>query len=205
MPSQDPGSITWWTGQLKEGDLEAAEPLWKCYFDQLVRLAHSKLPSNLRAGDAGDEEDAALSAFDSFCQGAAAGRYPKLKHRQDVWRLLVAITARKVADQIRHARRLKRGGGRVLDEAALEGADPDHRRWGLDQLPGNDPAPDFVALVAEQHERLLDILGNETLRSVAVWKLDGHTNREIARKLGCCERTVAYKLKLIRLIWKTAR
>ena len=44
---------------------------------------------------AADEEDVALSAFDSFCRGAEQGRFPQLDGRDDLWHLLVVITVRK--------------------------------------------------------------------------------------------------------------
>jgi DNA-binding CsgD family transcriptional regulator len=36
---------------------------------------------------------------------------------------------------------------------------------------------------------------------VAIWKMEGHTNREIAGKLDCVEQTVERKLRSIRRIW----
>ena len=72
---------------------------------------------------------------------------------------------------------------------------------GLDQVPGAEPTPEFAAMVAEQYQRLLDSLGDEALRSIAVWKMEGDTVKEIACKLGCSERTVANRLKLIRSLW----
>src|SRR5271157_1576352 len=106
MPSEEDGSITCWIDQLRAGDQAAAQPLWERYFQRLVGLARVKL----RAGGDSDEEDAALSAFQIFCQGAARGRFPRLDDRHDPWRVLVTITARKAADQIERARSLKRGG-----------------------------------------------------------------------------------------------
>src|SRR5437868_6100048 len=120
MASGGEGSVTRWIGGLKEGDPEAARRLWQRYFDDLVRLARARLRDAPRG--AADEEDAALSAFDSLCRGAAAVRFPRLDDREDLWRVLVTITARKAADLIQHERRRKRGGGRVLAEAALAGA-----------------------------------------------------------------------------------
>jgi DNA-binding NarL/FixJ family response regulator len=39
------------------------------------------------------------------------------------------------------------------------------------------------------------------VESVAVWKMEGQTNREIAEKLGCVEQTVERKLRSIRRLW----
>jgi DNA-directed RNA polymerase specialized sigma24 family protein len=45
------------------------------------------------------------------------------------------------------------------------------------------------------------LLKNEELRSVAVWKMEGYTNAEIAAKLGCVEGSVERKLRVIRTLW----
>jgi len=44
-------------------------------------------------------------------------------------------------------------------------------------------------------------LGDDTLRAVARWKMEGHTNAEIAAKLGCVPQTVERKLRMIRRLW----
>src|SRR5882724_11425242 len=116
MATDDKGSITLWVGALKAGDHEAAQKLWERYFDRLVHVARAKLRAARRRGVDEDEEDAALSAFDSLCAGAARGRFPQLADRDDLWRLLVVITARKAGAQLRRDRRQKRGGDRVFAE-----------------------------------------------------------------------------------------
>src|SRR5436305_7825765 len=113
------GSVTRWIGGLKAGDQEAARLLWRRYFEGLVRLARRRLEGSRRAAACEDEEDAALSAFHSLCTGAAGGRFDRLQDRDDLWKLLVVITARKAIDQVERQRRQRRGGGRVVGEADL--------------------------------------------------------------------------------------
>jgi DNA-directed RNA polymerase specialized sigma24 family protein len=201
MPMNDPGSVTLWLGALKAGDLDAAQPLWERYFAQLVRLARARLRAAPRGGADADEEDAALSAFDSFCRGVARGRFPRLADRDELWRLLVVLTARKAGAQAQRQRRQKRGGGRVLREADLLGADPDGGDAGLEQVVGTEPTPEFASMVAEEYRRLLDGLGDEDLRRIALWKMEGYSNEEIRQRLGCSLRTVTLKLALIRTLW----
>ncbi|WP_435016268.1 ECF-type sigma factor [Tundrisphaera sp. TA3] len=198
MDSDPLGSVSLWLGNLKEGDHAAVQPLWEKYFDRLVRLARGKLAGG--RGLAADEEDVALSAFDSFCRAASQGRFPILADRDDLWKLLVSLTARKAINLRKHAARGKRGGGRVLDEAALDGGDPGAA--GLDAMIGDGPTPEFAAQVAEQCRRLLDLLGDESLRQVAIWKFEGYTNEQIGERLGRSPRTVAYKLEMIRKLWE---
>jgi hypothetical protein len=99
-------SVTVWIHQLRAGNPAAAQKLWEGYFHRLVGLARAKLRTLPRRG--ADEEDVALSAFDSFFQGAAQGRFPRLDDRNDLWQVLFLITERKAIDLIRHEGRAKR-------------------------------------------------------------------------------------------------
>jgi|tagenome__1003787_1003787.scaffolds.fasta_scaffold19927240_1 hypothetical protein len=54
---------------------------------------------------------------------------------------------------------------------------------------------------ADECRRLLDQLGDETLRRVAVWKVETLTNAKVAERLGCVASTVGRKPKLIREPW----
>jgi DNA-directed RNA polymerase specialized sigma24 family protein len=183
---------------LQTGDDDAARGIWERYCPRLVGLAREKLRgANRRVAD---EEDVALSVFDSFCRGLEQGRFPNLDGRDNLWKLLVVLTARKALRLIHHECRQKRGGGNVLSEADLSPGGPDDGA-ALDRVVGREPTPEFAAQVAEECGRLLDRLGDGELRSVACWKMEGHTNSEIAAKLGCMERTVERKLVQIRERW----
>jgi DNA-directed RNA polymerase specialized sigma24 family protein len=176
--------------------------LWERYFLRLVGLARRKLQGTPRR--VADEEDVALSAFDSLCRGAEQGRFPDLADRDDLWRLLVTITARKAYQLGLHERRHKRGGGAVLDEAALAGPrDSDSGgRPELDQVAAPEPSPEFVAQLAEELQCRLALLPSPELRAVAQRKLEGFTNAEIATQLGCALRAVERRLRVIRSIWR---
>lgn len=190
-PTPD-GSITLWLGRLKGGDEAAVQPIWRAYFRRLVALARAKLRG--APTRAADGEDAALSAFDSFCRGAEVGRFPHLGNRDDLWRLLVTITARKAADLRQHEGRAKRGGGLVRGDSAV-GED------GWAEVAGTEPTPEFAARTADEYARLLGLLDDDQLRNLAVWKMEGWTNAEIAKRLGCAVPTVERRLRLIRKIW----
>jgi DNA-directed RNA polymerase specialized sigma24 family protein len=194
-------STAHWVRRLQNGDHAAAQPLWERYFHRLVPLARAKLQGLPRR--AADEEDVALSAFDSFCRGAEAGRFPQLAGGDDLWPLLVVITARKALKWLERERCQKRGAGAVRGESAwpVSAADPERAR-GIEQVVGNEPSPAFAAEVAEEYRRLLDCLEDNTLRSIAVWKMEGYGNEEIAARLGCVLRTVERKLAAIRSLWR---
>jgi DNA-directed RNA polymerase specialized sigma24 family protein len=108
---------------------------------------------------------------------------------------------RKAADQVQHERRQKRGGGRVLGAAALDGAEAD-AGGGLEAIAGREPSPAFAALVADEVRRRLAALRDESLRRVALLRLEGYTNEEIAERQRCSLRTVKRRLALIRRTWE---
>jgi DNA-directed RNA polymerase specialized sigma24 family protein len=185
--------------KLKGGVRDAVQPLWENYCRRLVNRARQKLASLPRR--AADEEDVALSAFDSFCRAAEQGRFPDMRDRDDLWQLLMIITDRKACDLANYERRERRGGGRVLDEAAL-GTEGAVEGAALAQALSQEPSPEFAAQAAEECRRLLELLGDADLQRVAVRKMEGYTVEEIASQLGRVPRTVKRWLQLIRQTWE---
>ena len=190
-----PRSVTTWLALLKAGDPDAADALWRRYFAQLVELARQHLARHARR--AADGEDVALAAFAGFCAGVAAGRYPRLSDRHDLWRLLLTITLRHARNLNRYETRQRRDGRRTVAAADLfDLADAD-----LDRLAGDAPDPALAAAVADQLRHLLGLLPGDDLRAVARDLLAGYTAVEIARRLGCGLRTVERRWQRIRQIW----
>jgi DNA-directed RNA polymerase specialized sigma24 family protein len=56
-------------------------------------------------------------------------------------------------------------------------------------------------MMAEECRRLLELLDDAELRTIAVAKMEGYTNAEIAAQLNRSERTVERRLRLIRDRW----
>jgi DNA-directed RNA polymerase specialized sigma24 family protein len=192
------GDVTALIERLKGGDRGAVQPLLERYFHRLVGLARLKL-KGARHPDQ-DEEDVALSAFDSFCRAAERGRFPRLDDRDDLWQLLALLTCRKAADVIERWKRFIRAA--ECGESALGApADGAGGERPIEQVVGREPTPEEAAEVAEGYRRLVGLLEDERLRNIANWKLEGYTNAEIAQKLGRAVVTVEQNLKLIRAIW----
>ena len=185
MPPE--GSVTCLLAPVQAGDPAATQRLWERYFERLVGLARKKLRGAAPGG--GDAQDVALSALASFCRNAERGRFPQLADRDGLWRLLVTITARKAARLVRAERH--------QPQAAGGAAGPD-----LEQLLSRVPTPEMAAQLAEDYRRLLDSLGDRELESVAVWRMEGLTVKEIADRLEYDERTIKRKLNIIRGIWE---
>jgi DNA-directed RNA polymerase specialized sigma24 family protein len=193
------GSVTRWVTALKSGDSAAAQPIWERYHARLVSMARNKLQAAHRR--VADEEDVVQSAFHSFFQGVSQGRFPQLEDRDNLWRLLVIITARKALDQVAHELSQRQGGGTVQGESRISNGKAEWDQAAIEQVIGDEPTPEFAAQVAEEYHRLLDLLGDGTLCQVAIWKMDGLTNDEVAERLDCSRRTVARKLETIRILW----
>jgi DNA-directed RNA polymerase specialized sigma24 family protein len=165
-----------------------------------VKLARSALKQAPR--QAVDEEGLALSAFDSFCRSAERGRFPDLNDRANLWRLLVVLTRRKAGHLLRDERRLKRDGGAVLDHGAVVRSTSDeNEEANFDRVIAQAPTPAFAAQIAEECERLLRGLDEVGFRELAVAKMEGYTNAEIAARFGCCVSSVERRLRLIRRLW----
>jgi hypothetical protein len=200
MPAEEGGSVTRWIGDLKAGGDIAAQHLWERYFDRLVHLARNKLRGRARSRAVEDEEDAALSAFDSFCRGGSAVRFPRLSDRDDLWRLLVVLTLRKAADQLERQGAVKRGG-RLVAQSAGAGVGEEVDGNFLDQIIGPEPTPELAAMVVEQYRRVRSRLGDATLQEVLDLRLERYDREEVAARLGCAVRTVTRKLDVIRQLW----
>jgi RNA polymerase sigma factor (sigma-70 family) len=190
MSTDERKSVTRWIEDLlARADPEAENRLWDRYFERVRRFAQATLKRS-RPGAYHDAEDVALSAFHNFFEAARSGRFTELKDRNDLWKLLVTITVRKAYDLADRSNRLKRGGGiePLGASAIVNHAD-------------RAPSPAAAAQMMEDFFRRLESLGDETLRQIALWKMEGLTNDEIAERLGCARRTVAYRLDLIRKRW----
>jgi DNA-directed RNA polymerase specialized sigma24 family protein len=185
------GSLTLFFNQLKAGDPSAAEGLWASFFPRLLGLARKVLSG--RPQRISDAEDAAQSAFASFCLRVQAGEY-SVFDRNEMWKLLSVITANKARMQVRRELAEKRGGGRVTGEDALLNSEGN-------QVPLANLA---IAQAAEfdcHCEELIEQL-EPGLRQFALLRLLGYRNQEIAVLEDCTVRKVERKLNLIRLCWQ---
>ena len=188
------GSVTQLIAELQAGDDSVAQrEIWERYFQRIIALARAKLGNSPRASE--DEEDVALSALESLFRGLSDQRFPQLKDRDNLWSLLVTITARKAINQRKRQMAAKRGGAEV--KLPIDASDSSR----LQELIDAEVRPDFLVSIQEECQRLMEVLGDDKLRRIAKWKLEGWTNAEAAKELGVAERTIERKLGLIRSIW----
>ncbi len=185
--------------RVRAGDEHATTTLWERYFQQLVRVAAKRLPTNLRR--TGDEEDIALSAFHSFIAGIRHDRFPDLSGPDNLWGLLITLTARKVHAHLRHQTRQKRGGGTVRGESVFIDPKDSGRGAGIGGVTDDTETPDLKTELAEACDRLLAQLPDDQLRQIAVMRMDGFLVDEIAARLGVSKRAIERRLQLIRKTW----
>lgn len=183
--------VSHWIDLVKAGDSSAANRIWQHYFDRLVRSVRARMYGQNRA--ISDEEDVVLSVFDSFYNAAENGRFPDLSDRDDLWRLLLRMSARKVVDKRRHDQRQRRGGNvkvHSLDQTGDDGS--------VIEAIGDEPSPEMVIMMEESVAEFFSHLGVGHLRELAGAKLEGYSNAELAERIGCSERTIERRLHLIR-------
>jgi DNA-directed RNA polymerase specialized sigma24 family protein len=196
----DDEPVTYWLRQLEAADKDAARLLWRRYYHELVELARARLGTTPRR--VVDEEDVALSVMRCLCEGSVRGQYAAVVNRHELWQLLATITVRKVIDHQRRLHQQRRGGGQVRGDSALEENDAERFRAGFDQLRGDAPTPEVLAMATEEYQRLMDLLDDDRLRQIAQCKLEGYRNEEIGERLGLACRSIERKLARIRELWE---
>jgi RNA polymerase sigma factor (sigma-70 family) len=184
VSSEASQSITRLMRAVQDGSNSAVRPLLETYFDRLVHLASKRLQN--MPGLCGYDEDLALRSFHSVYRRLRDPARPlELAGRDDLWRLLATRTISRAIDLIRRHRPAEVPGNQDVTE-----------------LLNREPTPEEAAEVADECQRLLDSLQDPELRQIALWKVEGYTNEEIAAQLDCVPRTIERKLSRIRLLWK---
>jgi RNA polymerase sigma factor (sigma-70 family) len=194
----DHGSVTGLAQQLSAEDKrlrdEAARQIWERYSARLLDWVRRHLKARIRRRE--DESDVLQSMYKSFCRAQRDGKY-ELVSRDDVWAMLLTITARKVVNTVlrhtagvRDVRREENGPGG-------EEGDTSFPRWTPEHLMKSQPTPEEEVCAREEVERILLSLP-EDLRQIVLWKLEGCTHPEIARKIKRTRRTVELKVQRIR-------
>ena len=195
-------SVTTWIEQLKLGQMEAADAIWNRYVTRLIQLGRRKMHPRLRT--VVDEEDAVLSAFHGFLKAVQEERFVRLNDRHDLWQILVMMTKRRIVAYQRNALAIKRGGGKVRGHSAFLATGSSGEVDGFHELAAEEPTPAVVAEVTDCLRDLLNQLGDSLLMRIALGKLEGWTNRELADELDVSLRAVERKLSLIRRKWSGA-
>jgi len=153
-------------------------------------LARAELGDSPRC--VSDDEDVVICAFAAFLRRTRDGAYGMMHTRDDLWRLLVAITRTYAWKQSRFFGRMRR---------RMTVKDPRASEWMLRQLACKCPPPDVLASVSDSLRVLIERLDDPELKEVAMGRLHGLTNEEIAANQNRSIRTIERRLVLIRKVW----
>jgi DNA-directed RNA polymerase specialized sigma24 family protein len=192
------GSITHFLARAKDGDEQAAAALWEAYFQRLTRIARRKLQG--APTRAADEEDVVVEAFTRLFRGMEANRFRQLESRDDLWPVLVMLTVRKAVDQRLHEQAQKRGGGNVRGESAFVGTSDDELATGISEFLADERTPAFTVEMEEGCQQLFGVL-DDSLRQIALWRLEGYSNAEVAERTGKDISWVERQFRKIRDRW----
>jgi hypothetical protein len=148
-----------------------------------------------------DDEDVVVKAFNSFFEGVKDNRFGRLDSREDLWQILIMLTSRHAISQSIAENCQKRGGGSVRTESAITGAGMKNVPTAITAISGESPTPEFIVMMLQQCEYLVDSLPNKLLRDVALLRFEGFECAEIAERTNRSVRTVQRKLGMIRSQW----
>jgi RNA polymerase sigma factor (sigma-70 family) len=190
------GSVTGLLLQLKDCDAAILGEVWRRFFPRMAGLARETL--RRLPGCGVETDDVAQSAFISFWKALERGSSLEFHDRDDLWRLLGVITARKARKRVRREMAQKRGGGKTRRASDLE--TPEGAAATSWQEALADVSPPDLDLQCE--ELLLNL--KEGPRLIAVLRLHGYSSQEIAAQLSCSPRTVQRQLDAIRRQWEQA-
>ena len=177
--------------EFRQGDQTAARQLYERLYPRLLGIARSILGNSRRRNT--EPEDAVQSALGSFWRKLEVGGWPDALDGDDLWGLLITMTARKARHHLRHERAAKRGGTKS-PESLSDLAD---EQVSQSDRPNCEPG---VAEIEATANELIDLLPDE-LRTVAVLKLMEFSHREMSEVLECNERTIQRRIGDIREAW----
>lgn len=181
------GSVTQWIEDLRNCDPNAVGHLWERFVNRMIAVANRRLKSSKCRVIEGD--DIASQAFHDFFNRNPED-FSKLVNRNDLWKILVVITERRAIDAIRKEETIRRGGN------VSRSSD------GVELVTSRVNPPDIELMLVEAFEERLGSLDSDLLQQIAVGKMNGLKNVEIAELHDISLRSVERKLKIIRTTWQ---
>jgi DNA-directed RNA polymerase specialized sigma24 family protein len=195
-------SVTLWLRAAENHDEAAAQALFDRYFDRVQALARRKLAKSSRR--VVDEEDIAITTFHACLDRVRSNRFPPLKDRNELWRLLVKITDRKACDVLRKHLSAKRGAGRVRGESVFFFSGSEQSVTGIGRVADQGARHSLAVQFADEYRKLMALLSDDGLREVARLIISGFSTSEIAKETNRTQRTVQRRLRMILDVWNQA-
>ena len=147
-----------------------------------------------------DGEEIAASAMYALVDGLQRQNFQSLANRDELWQLLVTIAANKASNNRKYHDRQKRGGGKVH---GLSGFERDGKRnyENCDKFIQREDDPAAMVELEQTCQEMLRQLPDDTYRKIALMRMAGYDNEEMAIECSCTTRTIERKLAAIRKVW----
>lgn len=204
------GSVTLLMRRAESGDQDAFDALLTRYMPRLLQLARSFHAKRYAA--LGGSDYANVTCVKLWC-ATVRGRLQAIENRENLWHLLAKMTKNEATSHARSEIAVKRGGGNVINASMLPSdtmeASTPMRNWGpvknRRRAGAMQPSHGNAATMEACNEGDLDVDCLEVLetlptdlKEIATLRLFGERTDEIAASIGCAERTIERKLRLIR-------
>jgi len=173
----------------RAGDQNAARQLFEHYVNRLLPLARLRLSQRLASRV--DPEDIVQSVFRTFFKRLKAGEF-QIEEEDDLCKLLVRITVHKTLRQVAFHKAGKR-------DFSLEAHQGDNANDQMVQLLGREPGPEVTVAFLNQLEHFLGRL-QPMEREILEMRMQGHSNEDIAQKLGIYDRKIRRVIERVRAL-----
>jgi RNA polymerase sigma-70 factor (ECF subfamily) len=173
----------------REGDEDAAFVMFERYVNRLTALARSRLSPRMQPRV--DPDDIVQSAYRVFFDRASRNEF-SLQRTGDLWRLLAAITLKKVQAKVEfhHAQKRSIGNDAGQSDSSSFIAAPM-------EAVDREPTPDESVALVEEIQYVLGLL-DVSQREIVEKRLGGMEVEEIAEAVQRSERTVRRALETVR-------
>lgn len=173
----------------KQGDEDAAFVMFERYVNRLTALARSRLSPKMQHRV--DPDDIVQSAYRVFFDRASRNEF-SLQRTGDLWRLLAAITLKKVQAKVEFHQAQKRNVGNDAGQS-----DASSFIAGPMEAVDREPTPDESVALVEEIQHVLGQL-DASQREIVEKRLGGMEVEEIAEAVQRSERTVRRALEAVR-------
>lgn len=192
------GSVSRLVSMLRRGDQHAIGQLWDRFYPELVDVVRHRL--NRSVAQVVDEDDIASASLLSLFRRTEAGQFAGVCDRGEFWALLLRIAERKLVNRYRYESTLKRGAGKVGNEASFSGSSDGDDLSILASCGRRDLTPDYVVILKDTVFSMLEAAPQE-VRQIVIMRLHGYSNDEISLQIDRSVSTVERRLRGIRRHW----
>jgi RNA polymerase sigma factor (sigma-70 family) len=167
----------------KQGDQQAASALWDRYMERLLGLVNERLANRYRSRFGAS--DVCQSALRSMLRRVQGDEY-SFEHDGGVWSLLAQIALNKLNSRIRFEQAKRRS---VTRERSMAADNEDSATDFVDAI-SREPSGEDVTEFRDLLREVLGRLSPEQRRYLVLQLRGGYSQKEIAKRLNLCDRTI---------------